>query len=464
MFGVLAVYQAMLPLLRKAPQARIVNVSSGVGSLTMNSDPAWPYRSIFGPVYPASKTALNAMTLAMAIELESTGIKVNAASPGFTRTNLNNYAGTETVEEGAREAVRSRCSARTARQVRTRTRSSDGSRGDGGISLMASSRPPGANLRPPAGRDIVGRSVVTWSSRHSNRGDRPVPPLAAGPPSSSIRPTSEVALMIATRAVRLGVCSMLAVAWTSTALAWGPQGHRVIARVAEGRLNPAAKAAIKELLIPPDTLPDVADWADREGHDAVPGSARWHFINVPIGSARFDPRLIRDDNNVVVKIKQYRKVLSDRSRPKKERQRALLFFVHFVSDIHQPLHVGDHDDHGGNDTQIRFFDEGTNLHRLWDSDLIHRIGGDDRAWVSRVEREITPEAIKEWSKGSVDDWADESLQVAKLAYRPLDDAPKIVPRGYKLGESYLVRAEPILKKQMARASVRLANELNAIFK
>ena len=105
-FGVLAVYQAMLPLLREAPQARIVNVSSGAGSLTMNSDPDNPYRSIFGPVYPASKTALNAMTLAMAIELESTGIKVNAASPGFTKTNLNNYAGTETVEEGAREAVR----------------------------------------------------------------------------------------------------------------------------------------------------------------------------------------------------------------------------------------------------------------------------------------------------------------------------------------------------------------------
>jgi NAD(P)-dependent dehydrogenase (short-subunit alcohol dehydrogenase family) len=105
-FGVLAVYQAMLPLLRKTPGACIVNVSSGVGSLTTNSDPAFPYRSIFGPVYPASKTALNAITLAMAIELESTGIKVNAACPGYTKTNLNNYTGTRTVEEGAREPVR----------------------------------------------------------------------------------------------------------------------------------------------------------------------------------------------------------------------------------------------------------------------------------------------------------------------------------------------------------------------
>jgi NAD(P)-dependent dehydrogenase (short-subunit alcohol dehydrogenase family) len=105
-FGVLAVYQAMLPLLRETPNARIVNVSSGVGSLTTNSDPNFPWRSIFGPVYPASKTALNALTVAMALELEPEGIKVNAVSPGFTKTGLNGYAGTETVEQGAAEVVR----------------------------------------------------------------------------------------------------------------------------------------------------------------------------------------------------------------------------------------------------------------------------------------------------------------------------------------------------------------------
>lgn len=105
-FGVLAVYQAMLPLLRRSRNARIVNVSSGAGSLTRNADPAHPARSIFGPTYAASKTALNALTLAMAIELEPEGIKVNAVSPGFIKTNLNNWGGTGTVEEGAREPVR----------------------------------------------------------------------------------------------------------------------------------------------------------------------------------------------------------------------------------------------------------------------------------------------------------------------------------------------------------------------
>lgn len=105
-FGALAVYQAMLPLLRASTAARIVNVSSGVGSLATNADPAFPYHAFFGPVYPASKTALNAMTLAMMVELESTAIKVNLVSPGFTKTNLNGYEGLESVEDGSREVVR----------------------------------------------------------------------------------------------------------------------------------------------------------------------------------------------------------------------------------------------------------------------------------------------------------------------------------------------------------------------
>ncbi|MBV9762760.1 MAG: SDR family NAD(P)-dependent oxidoreductase [Acidobacteriaceae bacterium] len=105
-FGVLAVYQAMLPLLRQSTDARIVNVSSAVGSLAANADPAYPYHAMFGPVYPASKAALNAITLAMMVELESSAIKVNLVSPGFTTTNLNGYEGTQSLEEGSREVVR----------------------------------------------------------------------------------------------------------------------------------------------------------------------------------------------------------------------------------------------------------------------------------------------------------------------------------------------------------------------
>jgi len=105
-FGVLSVYQAMLPILRDTPNSRIVNVSSGAGSLTLVSDPNSPIRSFFDATYAASKAAMNALTVAMAIELEAEGIKVNAVSPGYTKTKLNGFDGTDTLEEGAAEAVR----------------------------------------------------------------------------------------------------------------------------------------------------------------------------------------------------------------------------------------------------------------------------------------------------------------------------------------------------------------------
>ncbi len=105
-FGVLAVTQSMLPFLRKSGAGRIVNVSSGMGSLTLNADPSFPFRPYFGAIYPPSKTALNAITLALAIELEPENIKVNAASPGFTATAMNNFQGTDSIEVGARNPIR----------------------------------------------------------------------------------------------------------------------------------------------------------------------------------------------------------------------------------------------------------------------------------------------------------------------------------------------------------------------
>ena len=105
-FGTLAVTQAFLPLLQKAETARIVTVSSALGSLTLNASPANPYRSAFDAVYGASKTALNGIFLSLAIDLENTNIKVHMVSPGFTATALNNFQGTDTVEEGSIEPIR----------------------------------------------------------------------------------------------------------------------------------------------------------------------------------------------------------------------------------------------------------------------------------------------------------------------------------------------------------------------
>lgn len=105
-FGVLAVTQAMLPLVRKAPSGRIVMVSSGLGSLTLNADPSWPFAGVKRLGYNGSKAILNMLTVQLAWELRDTPIKVSAVNPGFTATDLNDNRGTQTVQEGAAETVR----------------------------------------------------------------------------------------------------------------------------------------------------------------------------------------------------------------------------------------------------------------------------------------------------------------------------------------------------------------------
>jgi NAD(P)-dependent dehydrogenase (short-subunit alcohol dehydrogenase family) len=106
LFGTLAVTQAMLPLVRRAPAGRIVNVSSGLGSLTLNGDPAWEFAQVKRLGYNSSKAALNMLTVQLAYELRDTKIKVNSANPGFTATDLNGHRGYQTVAEGAMEALR----------------------------------------------------------------------------------------------------------------------------------------------------------------------------------------------------------------------------------------------------------------------------------------------------------------------------------------------------------------------
>ena len=105
-FGLVAVTQAFLPLLKNSPAGRIVNLSSGLGSLTLNSDPNWDFAGVKPLAYNSSKAAVNMITVVFAAELAGTTIKVNAADPGYTATDMNRNQGTQTIEEGAQEAVR----------------------------------------------------------------------------------------------------------------------------------------------------------------------------------------------------------------------------------------------------------------------------------------------------------------------------------------------------------------------
>ena len=181
-------------------------------------------------------------------------------------------------------------------------------------------------------------------------------------------------------------------------MAWGRMAHRASTRVAETRLTPQARAAIRELLEPGESLADASTWADENSRN-IPGSAAWHFVNVPVSAPHYTPQ---DCNNncVVSRLEEFRKVLADPRAPRARRQMALRYVVHLVEDAHQPMHVGDRRDRGGNNVQLQFFrDEYTNLHQVWDSGLL-RIG-------YRNERELVDDLIdlarrpeaRDWTKG-----------------------------------------------------------------
>jgi hypothetical protein len=257
-------------------------------------------------------------------------------------------------------------------------------------------------------------------------------------------------------AATLATSMMVGPAW-----GWGRIGHRVAGKIADSRLTPSARAAVASLLEPGETLADVSTWAD-EVRRAKPESGPWHYVNVPITEPKYDAKFVPKEGCVVTKIDDFRKILADPSKPKLERQEALKFLVHFVQDMHQPVHVGHRDDRGGNDLQVQFFGKGSNLHSVWDSGLIEHVNRPEKEWFEILSKSITPEQANAWSNGGPSDWANESLEAAKLAYKdPVDGSA--LKKGAKLGQAYEDANLPTAERRVTQAGVRLAWILNMTF-
>ncbi len=259
--------------------------------------------------------------------------------------------------------------------------------------------------------------------------------------------------------------SLLLIAATARpASAWGPLGHRASAKLAEHHLTPEARAAIRELLEEGETLAEASTWPDEHRRD-LPKSGHWHYVDVPLDQDRYDDRFTGDvpeKGYIVPKIREFRAVLKDRSRPIEERRFALRFLAHLIEDLHMPLHVGENHDKGGNATQVRFFDEGTNLHRLWDSDMLAHATPDETKWVQLLLLMDTPETRKRTMSGTVEDWATESLHAAKRAY--IDPTTReMIRSGTKLGEAYQARHLPVARRRLYQSGIRLAMVLNEVF-
>jgi S1/P1 Nuclease len=171
------------------------------------------------------------------------------------------------------------------------------------------------------------------------------------------------------------------------AFAWGYAGHRIIAEIAEQFLEPTTARRVRELLDIENvtTLADVSTWADQIRVQR-PETAPWHYVNIPVhpasdGSSGYDAtRDCPNDACVVAKIVQFERVLANSQAPGRQRLEAFKYLVHFIGDLHQPLHASNNNDRGANEVPVMFMGRQTNLYAVWDTGIIEAaVKGDERA-------------------------------------------------------------------------------------
>jgi hypothetical protein len=241
----------------------------------------------------------------------------------------------------------------------------------------------------------------------------------------------------------------------SLLLAWGPMGHRLVAQLAWDGLTPRARHEVTRLL-DGESLADAALWADRIRQDRRDTSPL-HFVNIPAGAPAYDPdRYCRQDRCVIGAVEKYRQVLADSAAPRADRREALRFLLHFVGDLHQPLHVGDKGDRGGNGLSVTWRGKSENLHALWDSGLLEAWAPSEGGYLKTLRKNVQrmPAAQRAGvAAGSVVGWAMEgNALAANVAYQARP--------GESLGSAYLRAAGPVLDLAIARAGLRLARMLN----
>ncbi len=240
------------------------------------------------------------------------------------------------------------------------------------------------------------------------------------------------------------------------ARSWGPEGHRVVVIMASQHLQPQTAARVQQLL-GAESLEDASTWADQIAHSTRPETIPWHFIDIPLYDSRIDMRReCPRAQCVVARTEQFLTVLGNPDADRQSRREALEFVLHFVADLHQPLHCEDHNDRGGNAQRVIFEGHPDNLHWVWDTGLVEEMDRDPRALAASLEREITPQERAAWERGTIEDWVLESHRLAaQVAYRRAwVFFPAVLDRSYDL------RAEAAIRLQLERASVRLAWLLN----
>ncbi len=274
---------------------------------------------------------------------------------------------------------------------------------------------------------------------------------------------------------------------TEPAFGWGQNGHRITAEIAERNLNPKALAAIRAFT-GDESLAELSTWADDIRSDGTWDFAQpWHYISIDDDETWDDyERVPEDEGDVLSILERLEKILRDpdaktvtltgiiqgrgsklRIVQKKEvsKRDVLALYIHFVGDIHQPLHVGRRDDLGGNKIQVEWFKEETTLHRLWDEQLIESLNLSYTEFATFLNR-ATEDEKKAWTEASYLDWAKESRAVREQVYDFGAQKKSYflnIAEPPALGYDYRTKTMPILRSRLKQAGFRLAGKLNDIF-
>ena len=237
-----------------------------------------------------------------------------------------------------------------------------------------------------------------------------------------------------------------------SASAWGTRAHRIVAHIATAYLSIQTQQEVVDL-IKTQSLADIAFDADL-WRQTRPETSPWHYVNIPFAVSDYDPR--RDCPNgdcIIDVIAKYRGIVGDHNFSKEVRREALTFIVHLVADAHQPLHCIDNSDRGGNDVAVTFFATPTNLHAVWDNELLFRTQLGERAYTHRLITWLASQNIEGLQHGTLVDWVLEAHDLArKHAY--------LLPDDRNLRSGYYSANLPVVDSQLAKAGVRLARLLN----
>ncbi len=251
---------------------------------------------------------------------------------------------------------------------------------------------------------------------------------------------------------QIGLILILLVVSIQNSAAWGPQGHRVIGFIAESHLQPEAKELILEKFNI-NSLADVATWADRTRKKRKEENP-WHYTNIEEGQGTYKAE--RDCPSgacVTEKIHEFSGVLGNRSASLPQRKAALKYLVHFVGDVHQPLHLGNKKDRGGGTLRFPYKGKVASLHYLWDGGLIEWPGS-LLQYASHLNNRVSEDEVLMWNQSSVSDWANESRSLAlKVAYNIEEEG---------LTKPYIEKGREVINLRLTQAGVRLAHLLNTI--